>query len=151
MKPLLTLTLLLASFTLWAQTPYPGTIVLPTQFKYPTLVKRLNKAIGKNGMGIVARASATLGAKSLGVTIPGNMVVMAFNPKYAIRMLKASVAAGYEAPIRFYITEQSDGTATLTYRTPSSLFSPYRNADLDKMARELDSIFEKIARQAAGQ
>ncbi len=148
MRALIGTALLIASLTVWAQSPYPGTLVLKTQSDYPTLVKRLNKAIGDNGMGIVSRASATLGAKSLGITIPGNMVVMAFNPKFAVRMLKASVGAGYEAPIRFYITEQADGTATLTYRTPSSLFAPYKNAELDKMAAELDVIFQAIATQA---
>ena len=150
MKSIIGAALLCASLSVWAQSPYPGTIVLATQFDYSALVKRLNKAIGNNGMGVVSRASATLGAKSLGVNIPGNMVVMAFNPKFAIRMLKASVAAGYEAPIRFYITEQANGKATLSYRTPTSLFAPYKNADLDKMAQELDTIFDKIAHQAAG-
>ena len=149
MRAIIGAALLVASLAAWAQSPYPGTIVLPTQFNYPTLVKRLNKAIGANGMGIVARASATMGAKSLGIKIPGNMVIMAFNPRFAVRMLKASVAGGFEAPIRFYITEQADGTATLTYRTPTSLFAPYNSEDLNVMARELDVIFDKIAHQAA--
>jgi uncharacterized protein (DUF302 family) len=66
-------------------------------------------------MGLVARASATMGAKSIGKTIPGNMVVMVYRPDFAIRMLKASVPAGIEAPIRFYITENpATGSATLT-------------------------------------
>ncbi len=148
MKHLLGLVLLLSTLTVWAQEPYPGTVIIPTQHDYPTLIKRLNKAIGKNGMGIVSRASATLGAKSLGITIPGNMVIMAFNPKFAVRMLKASVAGGFEAPIRFYITEQRNGKATLSYRTPSSLFAPYKSSKLDEMAQELDVIFAKIAKQA---
>jgi uncharacterized protein (DUF302 family) len=101
-------------------------------------------------MGLVARASATLGAKKLGITIPGNMVVMVYHPKFAVRMLDASVAAGIEAPIRYYITENSDGTATLTYRTPSSVFRPYEHPELDEMAKELDVIFEKIAGDAVG-
>ncbi len=132
-------------------TPYPGTRVMKTPHSYQTLIQRLDDAIKKNKMGIVARASATLGAKSIGVTIPGNMVVMVYHPKYAVRMLEASVPAGIEAPIRYYITEDADGTATLTYRTPSSVFNPYENADLDQMAKELDGIFERIARDAVGQ
>ena len=48
------------------------------------------------------------------------------------------------APLRFYLTEGADGTATLTYRTPSATFAPYGSADLDAMARELDAIWEKI-------
>ena len=100
-------------------------------------------------MGLVTRASATVGAKSLSKTIPGNMVVGVYRPDFAIRMLKASVAAGIEAPIRFYITEDpTNGKATLSYRTPSSVFSPYKNADLDAMAKELDVIFAKIAADA---
>ena len=101
-------------------------------------------------MGLVARASATIGAKSIGKTIPGNMVVMVYRPDFAIRMLKASVPAGIEAPIRFYITENpATGSATLTYRTPSTVFKPYKNAALDEMAKELDTIFAKIASDAS--
>ena len=101
-------------------------------------------------MGVVARASATNGARNLGITIAGNQVVMVFHPKYAVRMLEASVAAGIEAPLRYYVTENDDGAATLTYRTPSSIFAPYENADLDAMALELDGIFANIAAAAIG-
>ena len=53
-----------------------------------------------------------------------------------------------EAPLRFYITGQSDGSASLTYRTPTAIFAPYGSADLDEMASELDIIFAAIAAQA---
>ena len=77
------------------------------------------------------------------------MVVMVFHPRFAVRMLEASVPAGIEAPLRFYITENADGTTTLTYREPSSVFAPYDNADLDAMAKELDAIFARIAADAS--
>lgn len=130
-------------------TPFPGTHVIKTAHSYQAMVEKLPQAVGKNKMGVVAKASATLGAKKIGVTIPGNMVVMVFHPKFAVRMLEASVPAGIEAPLRFYITENSDGTTTLTYREPSSVFAPYENADLDKMAKELDVIFAQIAADAS--
>jgi uncharacterized protein (DUF302 family) len=128
---------------------YPGTKILKTSHSYATLLQRIEKAIKKNKMGLVNRASATLGAKRvLGLTIPGNMVIGVYHPRFAVRMLKASVPAGIEAPIRFYVTENADKTATLTYRTPSSLFAPYGSGALDKMARELDGIFAAIAKDA---
>ncbi len=130
-------------------TPFPGTHVIKTGYSYQTMVEKLPKAVAKNKMGVVARASATLGAKKIGVTIPGNMVVMVFQPKFAVRMLDASVPAGIEAPLRFYITENADGTTTLTYREPSSVFAPYENTKLDEMARELDEIFARIAADAS--
>jgi uncharacterized protein (DUF302 family) len=129
--------------------PYPGTKVIKTTKTYGAMIKSLTAAIKANKMGLVSRASATVGAKSIGKTIPGNMVIMVYRPDFAIRMLKASVTAGIEAPIRYYITEDpASGKATLTYRTPSSVFNPYKNAALDKMALELDGIFAKIAADA---
>lgn len=129
-------------------TPFHGTHVIKTPHSYADMVEKLQQAVANNKMGVVAKASATLGAKKIGVTIPGNMVVMVFHPKFAVRMLDASVAAGIEAPLRFYITENEDGTTTLTYRDPSSVFAPYENRELDKMARELDEIFQRIAKDA---
>jgi uncharacterized protein (DUF302 family) len=130
-------------------TPFPGTHVIKTGHSYRAMVKKLPEAVAKNEMGVVAKASATLGAKKIGVTIPGNMVVMVFHPKFAVRMLDASVPAGIEAPLRFYITENADGTTTLTYREPSSVFAPYGSAKLDEMAKELDIIFARIAANAS--
>ena len=130
-------------------TPFPGTHVIATGHSYQAMVDKLPEAVAKNKMGVVAKASATLGAKKIGVTIPGNMVVMVFHPKFAVRMLEASVPAGIEAPLRFYITENADGTTTLTYRDPSSVFAPYQSADLDKMAKDLDVIVAQIAADAS--
>ena len=130
--------------------PYPGVRVIATGLDYPTLIKRFNAAVKKNKMGLVTRASATLGAKKIGKTIAGNMVMGVYRPDFAVRMLAASVAAGIEAPLRFYISENADGTATLTYRTPSAVFAPYGSAALDAMARELDQIFARIAAAATG-
>ncbi|PMX56079.1 hypothetical protein C1Y13_30015, partial [Pseudomonas sp. FW305-33] len=75
--------------------------------------------------GLVTSASASQGAKAAGVDIPGNKVFGIFRNDFARRMLAASVAAGIEAPIRFYVTENPDGTATLSYKTPGAVFAPY--------------------------
>ena len=86
--------------------------------------------------------------KKLG--IPGNMVIGAFDDDFTARILRANVAAGIEAPIRFYITENPDGTATLSYKTPSAVFAPYADGGdkLKTLAQELDTIFAKIAEEA---
>lgn len=133
-----------------AQTPLPGTQAIQTEYGFDALVDRVEKAVAKHKMGLVAQASASRGAAARGVKIPGNAVLMVFRNDYAVRMLKASVPAGIEAPLRIYITENADGTASLTYRTPSSVFAPYRNKALDEMAKELDGIFESIVRDATG-
>jgi uncharacterized protein (DUF302 family) len=128
----------------------PGTRMLPSKHSFDTLVTRVEKAVGDQKMGLVAQASASRGAAARGVKIPGNAVLMVFRNDYAVRMLQASVPAGIEAPLRLYVTENADGTASLSWRTPSAAFAPYKNPKIDEMAKELDPIFERIARDAAG-
>ena len=128
-----------------------GWKTVSTQYSYADLVARLEQAIADNKMGLVARASATVGAKKmLGKDIPGNTVIGVYRPDFAVRMLEASLAAGIEAPIRFYVTENADGTASLSYKTPSHVFAPYEDGGqaLKDLAAELDGIFAKIAADA---
>ena len=130
----------------------PGWKIVKTPHGYLELIKRVDEAVKTNKMGLVTRASATVGAKKvLNKTIPGNMVIGVYRPDFAVRMLEASVPAGIEAPIRLYITENDDGTATLSYKTPSAVFAPYKDGGdkLREMAAELDVIFARIANQAA--
>jgi len=84
-------------------------------------VQRLEKSITANKMGLVAQASASRGAAARGVKIRGNIVLMVFRNDYAVRMLAASVAAGFEAPIRIYVTEDDSGRTSIRWRAPSTL------------------------------
>jgi len=146
-KQLSLMSLLLLSLGVQAA-PLSGTQVIPTDYGFSELTSRLQQAIVDNKMGLVTQASASRGAASRGIKIPGNMVLGVYRNDFAVRMLKASVKSGIEAPIRFYITENPDSTATLSYRKPSTVFAPYNNQDLDQMAKELDLIFTRIAVQA---
>jgi uncharacterized protein (DUF302 family) len=84
------------------------------------------------------------------VKIPGNAVVMVFRNDLAVRLLAASVPAGIEAPLRIYITENADATASLHYRAPSAVFAPYRHPEVARIARELDATLARIVNDAAG-
>lgn len=133
---------------------HPGWVVMNSAHDYPTMVKRVNAAAKAHKIGVVSRASATVGAaKVLKKKIPGNMVVGLYHPRFAVRMLEASIASGIEAPIRVYITENADGTATLSYKKPSTVFAPYMDEGgekLKKLATELDELFASLVKQASG-
>ncbi len=136
----------------WAETlkPREGWKIFETKLSFAALAERLDAAVKANKMAIITMATASDGAKAQGFAIPGNRVAGVFRNDFARRMLQASVAAGIEAPIRFYVTENSDGTATLSYKTPTAVFSPYfaEGEDLRTIAGELDTIFESIAEAA---
>jgi uncharacterized protein (DUF302 family) len=128
--------------------PHDGVRVVDCGKDFKSLFNDLEMAIRKHRMGVVGRASASMGAARRGIEIAGNGVFGVFRNDFAVRMLRASVPAGIEAPLRIYLTEQADGTSRLTYRKPSAVFKPYGSAELDEMAAELDVIFEKIVRDA---
>ncbi len=150
MKALIPLLCLIA-LPLWAQTAPEGWAVYPTQKPYAELVDATKAAIKENGLIVVTQAGPTKAAAARGISIPGNRVIGAFNNDYAVRVLETSVHAMIEAPIRFYVTENKDGTANLSYKTPSFVFAPYASEggqNLMDIAAELDSTFQSIAERA---
>lgn len=132
----------------WSADAPAASTTVETELSFDQLQASLNEAVEANGMFVVSRACASCGAAKRDITIPGNMVVGVYRNDFAVRMLAASVPAGIEAPIRFYLTENDDGTASLTYRLPSAVFAPYGSAELDAMAAELDQIWQAIVAQA---
>jgi uncharacterized protein (DUF302 family) len=99
-------------------------------------------------MALVCEADAQKGAAARGVKIRGNRVLMVFRNDFAVRLLEADPAAGFEAPIRIYVYENADGTTTISYRTPSALLAPYRHPEVGAVAAALDPIFKAIVEEA---
>ena len=132
--------------------PRAGWSVTPTSKTYDQLIADVKTAAKANKMGIVTEAGPTGAAKNRGVTIPGNRVIGIFNNVYAVDILALSTAAMIEAPIRMYVTENPDGSASLSYKLPSTVFSPYADEagpNLMKLADALDQTFAAINDQAA--
>ncbi len=131
-------------------TPYSGTQVLDTGRPFKPYVAALRGAVKSNGFNMVGLACANCAIKSkFGETVPGNRVFLFFRPDFARRMLEASTAAGIEAPIRVYVTEAEDGTATVTYRLPSHVFGAYEVPALTAMGEELDTLVAQVLADAA--
>lgn len=128
--------------------PPPGTIVTPTRHSFDDLLLRIEQAVQANGLLLIAKPSASRNAAARGIQIPGNAVILTFNNDFALRLLKTSVAAGFEAPMRLYVTENPDHTATVTYRTAAALFAPYATPDLAPLASDLDNLLAKLVAEA---
>ncbi len=147
---------LLAVFMLFAGSaqalePREGWVVLHSEKSFEDLIKAVPAAVETSEIRIVSQASASAGAKAQGITIPGNRVFGLYRNDYARRMLEASIAAGIEAPIVLYATENADGSSTLSYKTPSHVFAPYFDEGgeaLRALAAELDAVFKSVAEAA---
>lgn len=134
--------------------PRDGWRVIDTQLAPEALIERVLAAVPAEGMGVVTQAGPTAAARGRGVAIPENRVIGVFNNLFAVRILNLSTAAMIEAPVRMYVTEDDDGTASLSWKTPSFVFAPYAaegGDDLAAAAAELDAKFEAIASRALAQ
>ena len=143
--------LLFISSAAHALEPREGWVVHDTDKSFDELVEAVREAVTTAPIAIVTQASASDGARAQGHTIPGNRIFGLYRNDYARRMLAASVAAGIEAPIRLYVTEDADGTASLSYKTPSTVFAPYFDEGGDalrELAAELDSVFAAVSESA---
>jgi uncharacterized protein (DUF302 family) len=121
-----------------------GRITVKSTAPFGRVAEALERAVTGEKMAVVCHANAQRGAAGRGVTIKGNQVLMVFRNDFAVRLLAADPAAGFEAPIRIYVYENPDGTATVSYMPPRAVFAPYRHAEVQAIARELDVIFKAI-------
>lgn len=131
--------------------PQDGWAVHDSDKPYQEMVDDVKTAAGNNGLGVVTEAGPTQAAADRGIEIPGNRVIGLFNNDYAVRILKASTAAMIEAPIRMYVTEAPDGTATLSYKLPTYVYKPYMEDGgkaLTTAAEELETDFAAVATAA---
>lgn len=123
-------------------------ITVVARAPFPKIAQALEDAIAEQKMALVCHANAQRGAAARGVTIKGNQVFMVFRNDFAVRLLAADPAAGFEAPIRIYLYENPDGTATVSYLPPSAVFAAYRRPEVQAVAAELDPIFKAIVDRA---
>ena len=115
---------------------------------FQDVVTTLQKSVESHKMVLVCEADAQKGAASRGVKIGGNRVLLVFRNDFAVRLLEADPSAGFEAPLRIYVYENADGTATISYRAPSAVFAPYRHPEVRAVAAALDPILKAIVDDA---
>ena len=144
--------LLALALAVWAWSVPPAaaadTVTRVSRAPFSKVAEALEQSIAEQKMALVCHANAQRGAAARGVTIPGNQVMMVFRNDFAVRLLAADPKAGFEAPIRIYLYENPDGTATVTYLPPSAVFASYRHPAVRAVASELEPIFRTIVERA---
>jgi uncharacterized protein (DUF302 family) len=145
--------LILLILALLSGSPIPadaqdGRVTLVSRAPFGKVAEAMEQAVTAQKMALVCHANAQRGAAARGVTIKGNQVFMVFRNDFAVRLIAADPRAAYEAPIRIYLYENPDGTATVSYARPSALLAPYTHSDVRAVAAELDPIFKAIVDQA---
>jgi uncharacterized protein (DUF302 family) len=67
----------------------------------------------------------------------------------AIQMTRHDIRAGLYVPLTVLVYEVSENTVRVEFDQPSSLLGQFQNADVDKVAKELDVKLEKVIEKVA--
>ena len=132
----------------------PGWRSMATDMSYEELAESVKDSASTVELAVVTEAGPTEAAKERGIEIPGNCVIGVFNNDFAVRILALSKAAMIEAPMRMYVTENEDGSATLSWKRPVSILKDYEDeggAELTAIAEDLDARFDELGRLATSE
>jgi uncharacterized protein (DUF302 family) len=109
----------------------------------------VQRALGKSGFMEFARFDlGVVLKKGFGAEAPDSLHLVIGNPLIMKEMVRHVPDAGSYAPVTLLIDERPDGVR-LSYDSVASLLAPYGNADVLKVARELDSKVERLLVEAA--
>jgi hypothetical protein len=109
----------------------------------------IKRALG--GFSFVEFVRFDLGAvmrKESGLAKPKNVRIVIGNPLVMKEMAKRVADAGSYAPVTVLVDERPDGVH-LSYDIMASLLAPYGNEEALTVARDLDSMIEKLLTEAA--
>ncbi len=108
-----------------------------------TASRLLIEAVAAQGMGLVGHIDGQANAAKRGVTVEADQILEVFRPDFAVRVWQAEKCAGIDIPLRIHIYAAA-GKTHIAMRSAHTVFAPYCNLELNKIADELQPIFDNI-------
>lgn len=146
-----TLMILATLFLIWAQPLLAQTLTrgeLVSNHSFAETVKRLETAIKKRGMMVVAVLDHQNMLRMVGASIRGSKTLEFGKPDMMKTVIPQHPEAGLEMPIKLYIYERADGKAVVSYYKPSGGFGSYGKESLTKVGQMMDAMLGEIVAEA---
>jgi uncharacterized protein (DUF302 family) len=134
------------TFAVSAQTPNRVDKVASSDFK--ETVKKLETAIKKRGMMIVATIDHQNMLRMVGTSIPGSKTIEFGKPDMMKMILPDNPEVGLEMPLKIYVYERSDKKVVVSYSKPSVAFGSYGKEQLAMAGQMMDMMLDEITTEA---
>lgn len=112
-------------------------------------VERLETAIKKRGMMIVATVDHQNMLRMVGASIRGSKTIEFGKPDMMKMILPENPEVGLEMPLKIYVYEGANGKTVVSYSKLSAAFASYGKEPLTKAGQMMDMMLEEIAAEAA--
>ena len=121
-----------------------------SSFPHGEVVERIERAIESVGLWVLGKVDAQAFVGQGGYAIGGTLQILAFHPKFMVRLLEADPSALLGAPLKFAVIEMPDGSVKVSWADQAQAFQRYNNAALADLGHELAAICKSIVRDALG-
>lgn len=126
-----------------------GLYSLASHHSVVATVDRLESGVRDRGMSVIARIDHSNNADSIGMRLPPTQVLVFGNPKLGTRLMKATISAAIDLPMRILVTEGDDGTVTMSWIDPEHLKRFHHIEGCDELLTTMQQALSTIATEAA--
>lgn len=133
--------------------PYGGRMAefqhsLRSSFSHAEISDRIRRAISAAGLWVLAEVDAQALVRRGGFVIGGALQILAFHPRYLVRILAADSSALLTAPLKFAILELSGGEVAVSWINQTAAMARFGRPTLVTLGKELDALCDAIIKDA---
>jgi len=104
------------------------------------VAKRVRRAVEAADLWVLGEVDAQALVKRGGYGIGGALQILAFHPRFLVRILEEDSSALLGAPIKFAILALDNETVAITWINQAAAFARYDRPALIRLGEELDAI-----------
>jgi uncharacterized protein (DUF302 family) len=116
---------------------------------YTETTKALVDAIERHGLTVFARIDHAAGARSVGMELADEEVVLFGNPRSGTPVMQADPRIGIELPLRMLVWREAE-QVLVGHRDPRDLADAYDVGPAQSTLEQMAALLDDLASQAAG-
>ena len=124
-------------------------IVTSSAKGYPETVSALIEGIERRGLTVLARVDHGAGARSVGMELGDEEVVLFGNPRSGTPLMQEDRRVGIELPLRMLIWREGDDVM-LGHDDPRELAEAYEVGEQRATLEQMAALLQELAAEAAG-
>jgi uncharacterized protein (DUF302 family) len=111
-------------------------------------IDRLLGALATRGIQVFARADHAAGARTAGLELPDEEVVIFGDPRVGTVLMQSDPQIGYELPLRVLVWD-AQGQTIIGYRLPTELSLDYEVSDQITVLERMTQLLAQLVAESA--
>lgn len=125
-----------------------GMVSKPSAHPVGQTLDRLEAALKKNGITIVARVSHHQAAQKVGISVRPTELLIFGNPKLGSHMFTSQQTAGIDLPLKALAWEDAQGQVWLTYNDPAYIARRHGITDRADIVTKMSGALNNLSQAA---